>query len=201
MNETAPEIKGYAPSSLLFVAAAALIVASIFFPYWRMRLNAPQYPQGLFLTVYIDHLEGDISEIDGLNHYIGMASLAEAAHIERQMAPLAMAAIILMVLATAFAHRKWFAPMTLPAMLLPLAFLGDMYYWLRTYGQNLDPRAALSNAIKPFTPVLIGHGKIGQFSTDASLEPGFWMAIGASTLILLGLHYRRKARRLLEAGV
>ena len=86
MNATAPDPKGYAPSSLLFVAAAALIVASIFFPYWRMRLNAPQYPQGLFLTVYIDHLEGDISEIDGLNHYIGMASLAEAAHIERQMA-------------------------------------------------------------------------------------------------------------------
>ncbi len=192
----------YRLSSLFFAGAAALVVASIFFPYWRMRLNAPQYPKGLFLTVYIDHLQGDISEIDGLNHYIGMAPLSEAAGIERLLAPVAMAAIVLMVLATAFVHRKWFAPLTLPAMLLPLVFLGDMYYWLRSYGQNLDPSAALSSAIKPFTPTLIGHGEIGQFSTDASLEPGFWLAVGASILINVGLHYRRKARRELlgEAG-
>jgi hypothetical protein len=182
-------------STLLFIAAAALVVASIFFPYWKMRLNAPQYPKGLYLTIYIDHVRGDISEIDGLNHYIGMAPLGLAAELERTIAPFAMAAVILMVLASAFIHRKWFAPLTLPAMLLPVAFLGDMYYWLHSYGQNLDPGAALSNAVKPFTPTLIGHGVIGQFSTDASLQTGFWLAASASVLILIGLHYRRKARR------
>ena len=187
----------------LLVAGVAVALLPVMFwpvlPVWRIHLVAPQYREGLEMRIHVNDVKGDLRNINILNHYIGMASLAEAAHIERQMAPLAMAAIILMVLATAFAHRKWFAPMTLPAMLLPLAFLGDMYYWLRTYGQNLDPHAALSNAIKPFTPVLIGHGTIGQFSTDASLEPGFWMALGASLLILLGLHYRRKARRRLEA--
>lgn len=182
-------------STLLFIAAAALVVASIFFPYWHMRLNAPQFPRGLDLTVYIDHMQGDISTIDGLNHYIGMKPLGGAAQLERLLAPFALGAIVLMILATAFIHRKWFAPLLLPAMFLPLVFLGDMYYWLRSYGQGLDPHAALSSSVKPFTPAVLGHGDIGQFSTDATLLPGFWMATTASLLILVGLHERRKARR------
>lgn len=186
--------RGFVLSTVMFIGAAALIVASIFFPYWQMRLNAPQYPKGLYLTVYIDHLQGDISEIDGLNHYIGMAKLADAARIERELAPVAMASIVLMIVGTAFIHRKWFAPLVLPAMFLPLVFLGDMYYWLRRYGQGLDPNAALSNAVKPFTPTLLGHGTIGQFSTDATVLSGFWMAVIASVLINVGLHFRRQAR-------
>lgn len=186
--------RGFMLSTILFIAATALLVVSIFQPYWQMRLNAPQYPGGLYLTVYIDHLEGDISEIDGLNHYIGMAPLRDAAAIERQLAPMAMTVIVLLVAATAFIHRRWFAPMTVPAMLLPVIFLGDMYYWLRSYGQGLDPRAALSSSVKPFTPTLLGHGEIGQFSTDASVGPGFWMSVAASLLIIVALHYRTKAR-------
>ena len=186
--------RGFMVSTTLFILATALLVASIFFPYWQMRLNAPQYPAGLYLTLYIDHLEGDISEIDGLNHYIGMAPLRDAAGIERQLAPIAMTVIVLMVAATAFIHRKWFAPLTVPAMLLPVIFLGDLYYWLRSYGQGLDPTAALSNAVKPFTPTLLGRGEIGQFSTDAAVGPGFWMSVAATLFILIGLHYRRVAR-------
>jgi hypothetical protein len=189
----------YGLSTTLLIGAAALLVASIFFPYWKLRLNAPQYPQGLYLTVFLDHVEGDIREIDGLNHYIGMAPLSDAAQIERELGPLAMVAVVLMVGATAFIHRMWFAPLTLPAMLLPVIFLGDMFYWLRRYGQSLDPTAALSGAVEPFTPTILGHGKIGQFSTDANVELGFWMAVGASILINLGLHYRRAARRAASA--
>jgi len=83
-------------------------------------------------------------------------------------------------------------------MMLPVIFLGDMFYWLRKYGQNLDPSAALSNSVEPFTPTLIGRGTIGQFSTDAKLMPGFWMAVAASLLIMVGLHYRRAARKAAE---
>ncbi len=186
--------RGFLLSTVLFIAAAALIVASIFFPYWEMKLNAPQYPKGLYLTVFLDHMQGDISEIDGLNHYIGMARLADAAQIERTLAPMAMVAIVLMIAATAFIHRKWFAPLVLPAMFLPVIFLGDMYFWLSRYGRNLDPSAALSNVVKPFTPTILGHGTIGQFSTDASVQLGFWMSVAASVMIFVGLHYRRRAR-------
>lgn len=185
---------GFTTSTALLIGGAAMLVASIFLPYWSMRLEAPQYPQGLHVTVFIDHIQGDISEIDGLNHYIGMASLRDAARIERELAPIAMGAVVLLIGATAFIHRKWFAPLTLPAILLPVVFLGDMYFWLRRYGQNLDPRAALSNAIKPFTPTVIGRGEIGQFATVATLRAGFWLAVASSILIMAGLHFRRQAR-------
>ena len=206
MNEqpTAPAApardRRFGAHTALFAVAAALLVASIFFPWWHMRLNAPQYPQGLELTVYIDHVEGDIKEIDGLNHYIGMKPLGDAARFERSIALFALVAMVLMIAAVAFTPRKWFAPLTLPAMLLPVAFLVDMYAWLRYYGNNLDPRAALSGAVEPFTPTLLGHGSIGQFSTDATLLLGFWLACGASLLIILGLHFRRRARLAAEAA-
>lgn len=187
--------RGFIASMILFILGAAAVVASIFFPYWELRLNAPQYPQGLFLTVYIDHIRGDIREIDGLNHYIGMKPLGAAAAIERTLAPVALAAIVLMVIALAFVHRKWFAPLAVPVILLPLVFLGDMYLWMRHYGQSLDPSAALSGAIKPFTPRILGHGTIAQFSTDASVRFGFYLAVAASLMVMGGLHFRRAARQ------
>ena len=52
-------------------------------PYWSLVLHAPQYPGGLVVNAYINHLEGDVQEIDGLNHYIGMRPLGEAAQFER----------------------------------------------------------------------------------------------------------------------
>jgi hypothetical protein len=196
----ASHISRYGLPMALFAVAAALLVASIFFPWWHMRLNAPQYPKGLELTVYIDHVEGDIREIDGLNHYIGMKPLGNAASFERSIALVALVAMVLMILAVALVHGKWFAPLTVPAMLLPLLFLADMYLWLWYYGNNLDPKAALSDAIDPFTPKLLGHGTIGQFSTDATLLLGFWLACGASVLIMAGLHFRRRARLAAEAA-
>src|ERR1044071_6267354 len=65
--------------------AAVLLVASIFLPYWRLTLLAPQYPGGLRVEAYLDRLDGDVREIDGLNHYIGMPPLGEAAKIERSL--------------------------------------------------------------------------------------------------------------------
>ena len=62
------------PVILMGLAALSLVI-SIFFPYWIMTLEAPQYPDGLRVETYINRLEGDVQEIDGLNHYIGMRPL------------------------------------------------------------------------------------------------------------------------------
>jgi copper chaperone NosL len=189
---------GFRLSTILLITAAAMLVASTFFPYWRMRLNAPQYPNGLFVTVYVNHMTGDIAEIDGLNHYIGMAPLEEAAQLERSLAPIALAVIVLMIVGVAFIHSKWFAVFAIPAMTFPLIFLADMWIWLWYYGNHLDPTAALSSSIKPFTPMILGTGHVGQFSTTAWLLPGWYLAALAAILTGVGLHYRRKARKAAE---
>ena len=68
----------YLTPMVIFMLARVLLLASTFLPYWHMELDAPQYPKGLFLTAYVNHLSGDVKEIDGLNHYIGMRPLGEA---------------------------------------------------------------------------------------------------------------------------
>lgn len=180
------------PTVFMGLAAFCLIV-SIFQPYWSMALEAPQYPNGLHIQSYINRLEGDVGEIDGLNHYIGMRPLAEAAQLERSLSIVLVAVTSLLVVATIFVHTKWAVLLALPALLFPIFFLADLGFWLRNFGQNLDPTAALSNTIEPFTPPVLGEGLIGQFRTVASAESGFYLACLASILILIGLYFHRRA--------
>jgi copper chaperone NosL len=183
----------YLLPTLLLAGAAILIIISIFLPYWSLVLHAPQYPQGLVVNAYLSHLEGDVREIDGLNHYIGMRPLGEAAQLEKSISIFAIGALILLVLAAIFIHSPWSALLAAPAILLPVVFLGDLYYWLNNFGQNLDPNAALSSAIEPFTPTILGEGVIGQFKTVAFADFGLLFASSASVLILIGLFFQRRA--------
>jgi hypothetical protein len=178
---------------IFFLIAALLLIASIFFPYWKMTLQAPQYPKGLSITAYINKLTGDVGEIDGLNHYIGMRPLAEAAQLERSLSIAAVSVLSLLLVAAIFIHSKYTVLLALPAILYPFIFLGDMYYWLRNFGLNLDPAAPLSNAIKPFVPPILGVGKLAQFVTIAEVQSGFYLALTASIFILIGLYFQRQA--------
>ena len=36
---------------------------------------APQYPEGLYLQIHADRFSGDTEKINGLSHYIGMATI------------------------------------------------------------------------------------------------------------------------------
>ncbi len=179
--------------TLLLSAAALLLLISIFFPYWRIRLYAPQYPGGLVAKVYVNRVEGDVREIDGLNHYIGMRPLEEAAQLERSLSIFLIAAMALLVGGAIYIHSPWAAVLSLAALLYPLVFLADLYYWLWSFGTNLDPKAPLSSSVKPFVPPLLGEGQVGQFRVVAFWDIGLWMAIAASILIALGLYYHRKA--------
>jgi copper chaperone NosL len=184
------------PTLFLGLAALSLLV-SIFQPYWRMTLLAPQYPGGLTVSAYVNRLEGDVAEIDGLNHYIGMRPLGEAAQLERSISILAISVISLLVLAAIIVHSRWAAVLALPALVYPAIFLGSMYYWMYTFGQNLDPRAPLN--IEPFVPPIIGVGVVGQFRTVATLDSGLYLALLASFLILVGLFFHRRAYKPLVA--
>jgi copper chaperone NosL len=183
----------YLLPTLFLVGAAVLIIVSIFLPYWSLVLHAPQYPQGLVVHAYLDRLEGDVQEIDGLNHYIGMRPLGEAAQLEKSISIFAIVALALLVLAAIFIHSPWSALLALPAILLPAVFLVDLYFWLNNFGQNLDPNAALSSSIEPFTPTILGEGVIGQFRTVAFADFGLLLACAASVLIVIGLFLQRRA--------
>ena len=179
--------------NILLGVAAVLLLTSMFLPYWKMTLNAPQYPAGLSVEVFVNRMTGDVAEIDGLNHYIGMRPLGEAAQLERAVSMVAVAFLVLLVLAAIYVHSPWAALLALPAILWPFIFIADMYYWMRNFGLNLDPTAPLSSSIDPFVPPILGSGMVGQFETVATFQIGLWLAFLAVGLILAGLYYQRRA--------
>lgn len=183
----------YLTPSVLFMVARTMLLISIFVPYWHMELDAPQYPDGLFLTAFVNHLTGDVREIDGLNHYIGMRPLGEAAALERTLSVWVIVAMTLLVEGAAFVHSRWAVLLAVPAILFPIGFLADLHFWMSNFGQNLDPSAPLSSSIKPFTPTLLGEGGIGQFRTYAELGWGWWLATGCAVLTIVGFWFHRRA--------
>lgn len=179
--------------SIIMIVAALILLISIFMPYWNITLHAPQYPGGLEAKLYVNRVTGDVRELDGLNHYIGMKPMAEAAPLERSLSIYMIVGIVLLTVGAIYVHSPIALFLSIPAVLYPLFFLGDLYFWLWNFGMNLDRRAPLSGAIKPFVPPLLGEGKIGQFRTVASWEIGLYLSIAASILILVGLYFHRRA--------
>lgn len=157
------------------VACAAIIVASYFAPWWTFRLDAPQYPEGLRLVVYLHGIGGDVDEVDLINHYIGMAPLAAAAPVERAWSVWLVGGVAAAIVGTRGLGWRW-GPLVF-AGALPVIFVADLAYWLAKYGRNLDPRAALD--IPPFTPTLLGPGQVGQFGTMAWPQLGFFLSLVA----------------------
>lgn len=183
--------------SVLFILAGVLLFVSINQPYWGLVLQAPQYPGGLQMRVFVNNMTGDddprldeVREIDGLNHYIGMKSLYEAAKLERSIAIPAVILMAVMLAVAAVWRRRWTWLLAVPAMLFPFIFLADLAYWMANFGQNLDPYAPLSSSIEPFVPPVLGEGVIGQFKTVAYVDTGWYIIITGSALILVGVLIR-----------
>jgi copper chaperone NosL len=199
---TMPRLLKWLPTGLMLVAAV-LLIASVAFPYWGLVLEAPQYPGGLKMRVFVNRMTGDentqldeVREIDGLNHYIGMKSLYDAAAFERAIAMPAVIIMVALLVVAAFLRRRWAWLLALPAIVFPFVFLGDLAFWMNHYGQNLDPYAPLSSAIEPFTPTMLGEGVIGQFRTVAYVDTGWFLAVGTVVLVIVALAVRLVGSRL-----
>lgn len=192
-KETSKHSLRYGTPGFLLLVARVLILVSLFLPYWHMELQAPQYPSGLHMTAYLNALTGDVAEIDGLNHYIGMRSLYEAASIERTVGVFVMIGFLVMLELAAFIHTRWAALLVAPVVLFPAVFLLDLHLWMRHFGLNLDPNAPLSNAVKPFVPTAMGRGGIGQFVTIATPGSGLILATIASVVLVAALFFHRRA--------
>jgi hypothetical protein len=190
---TARKLTDYLLPSALLMLAALLLMVSIFLPYWSLTMQAPQYPKGLTVNVYVNHLDGDVREIDGLNHYLGMPPLDEGGQFERSISIIALAVLGAVLVAAVFVHSKWAGLLVLPVILFPLIFLADLWLILYQYGHSIDPQSALGGAIQPFTPSLFGEGKIGQFGTVARAEIGLYLAVVAAAVAVIGLWFHRAA--------
>ena len=153
-------------------------------------MQAPQYPKGLHIYTYLDHVEGNTREINIINHYIGMGKIDSAAKFERRISWCVILLLALGGVLVSSIRFKINRIFYLPPILFVIGFLADFTYWMYRFGHNLNPNAPIT-FVKPFMPTLFGTGKIGQFMTTAYFSTGFWMVVVATFLFIFALIKRR----------
>ncbi len=172
MDRSIPEIINYhckeftmkKSSALLIALSSILMLASLFTPLWNIDLEAPQYPEGLSMQIWLAKLTGDVSTISGLNHYIGMKAISVEMFPEFSYMKYIVIAIIVSGLIVALARKKWLFAIWFIAF-LAIAALGvyDFWTWEYDYGHNLNPRAAIKVPGMSYQPPLIGCTELLNF--------------------------------------
>ena len=173
---------------------AVLVIPLIFAlgqPLWRISMNAPQYPKGLYLDIYAHTVESgndnhDIKEINNLNHYIGMKTIDRTELSDLDWIPFALVALILLTLRCAAIGNV----RALVDLAVITGFIGGFsmfrfVYKLYSYGHNLDPTAPIK--IEPFTPAIFGSKQIANFTTHSFPQTGSYLiavfAVGVVALL------------------
>jgi cytochrome c553 len=151
-------------------------------PVWNFSLEAPNYPkeafpQGLPVFIHFDGLSGEVHEMNTINHYVGMPPMESGGPYERALAPYALIILALLFVFFILYNNKWIDRLMFIPMVLPFIFVGFYAYWLYWFGHNLH-RGAIT--IDPFMPVLLGDGKVAQFTTHAYPTVGFWALVAIS---------------------
>lgn len=180
----------------LIEARAEIGVPSL--PVWSVSLEAPNYPKAAFpdgIPVYfhIDGYSGDVSEMNTLNHYIGMYPMEHGGNVERAIAPYYLLVATILMLAYLYYNGRANALLLVPTIIAPVIFMSAFVGWLYWYGHNMQDWGAFQ--IKPFMPTALGDGKVAQFSTHSYPAIGFWVMILMSTLCILAIFSKNKFLR------
>src|SRR5215831_5885595 len=131
------------PTTRLTLAAVALALAVAYVaPLWHIGLDAPQYPEGIGMFVWIDTITGqkpnDLHSINGLNHYIGMKAIVPDSIPELKVMPWVVATLMVLgVAAAAIGRRFLLVAWTALFAIVAGAGLVDFWRWGYDYGHNL----------------------------------------------------------------
>lgn len=164
-------------------------------PLWHLHMVAPQYPQGLDLEIYAYTVEGDVSEVNTLNHYIGMARIDRASLSDLNWIPFALGALALLVLrVSAVGDLRSLIDLLVLFGYFSAFSMARFYYQLYVFGHNLDSTAPFK--MDPFTPPILGTKQIANFTATSFPGGGtIWIGIFALGLLAVIALNLRAARR------
>lgn len=145
--------------------AAAVLILVYFFPIWQIRLNAPQYPEGIGMYIWGHTITGqnknDLDNINRLNHYIGMKEIHPQSIPELKIIPPLIGFLIVFGLVGAILKKRLLLFIWLAVFLiLLLAGMVDFYLWGYDYGHDLNPMAPIKVPGMAYQPPLIGSKQI-----------------------------------------
>lgn len=192
-------------SRILLIAAVILLLPTFFYPLWYMKFWSYQYPDGLRLYIYSHKLVGgddgnDITEINILNHYIGMAPLEEEDFLELKWIPLALGVFLVLTLrAIIFGRIGKIVDVLVLFSYFGCFSLWSFWYKLKSYGHNLDPRASVT--IEPFTPPLIGFEQVGQFKVWSYPGAASYFLFAFTLVLILAIISSIKSKKLPDVNL
>ncbi|MCP4203526.1 MAG: hypothetical protein GY769_16530 [bacterium] len=173
------------PSRVFVLIAALVLPLSFLVPLWHMSFVAQQYPEGLDLFIYGHALVGgddgnDLTEINVLNHYIGMKELLPEDFTELKWIPLVIGVMMVLTLrSVVVGTTRSLLDIIVMSAYFGLFSLWSFWYKLSSYGHQLDPKAAVQ--VDPFTPPVFGQKMVGQFGVTS------YPALGTALMMLFGL--------------
>jgi len=134
-------------SKIIMITGALLLLSLFIFPLWNITLEAPQYPIPLGMDIWVNKIadthDGDLKNINLLNHYVGMKAIPE--HMkEFDIFPLVIIAMsVLGVILGFIGNRKLFLAWFIIMAILGIIGMYDFYLWEYDYGHTLNPKAAI----------------------------------------------------------
>lgn len=174
---------------IILVLALVPLAFAFTAPLWHIHMKAPQYPKGLDMYIYVDHLDGgndgqDVREINNLNHYIGMSQITEETLVDLNWIPFALGFLGLLVLRCAAVGT---VRSLIDAAVLTTYVSGVAFYrfvsTLYAFGHELEPTAPFK--VEPFTPAILGKKQIANFATASFPAAGSYF-LGLFVLLTIG---------------
>lgn len=187
-------------SKIIVILASLLLILTFFFPIWYIDLEAPQYPEGIGLEIWLNKITGqkphDLQNINGLNHYIGMKQIVPDTIPELKIMPFIIIFMIMFGLIAAFTGKR-FLVYSWIALFIILAAVGlyDFYMWEYDYGHNLNPHAAIKIPGMAYQPPLIGSKMLLNFNAISMPDISFYILIIAVGLAIIALIIDKKSKK------
>ncbi len=175
--------------------------AGYFLPLWDIILEAPQYPEGLGMQIWLSKLSGDLNTINGLNHYIGMKEIIPESIPELIYLPYVLGGLIAIGLIVFISNKRTLLyTWTIILLLFGVLMAIDFYMWEYDYGHDLDPRAAIKVPGMNYQPPLWGSKVLLNFTAHSYPATGGWaIIIGVAGAALLSI-YEFKTKKKLNTG-
>ncbi|MGK9476930.1 hypothetical protein [Melioribacter sp. OK-6-Me] len=177
-------------SQYILLISTLLLIATYYVPIWKIDLNAPQYPEGIGLRIWVDKITGlndfDLDNINKLNHYIGMKIIEPDSIPELKIMPFIIVFFIAFGIAAFLIRRKIMIYLYVFLMASVLLIgLYDFYKWEYDYGHNLNPEAPIKVPGMTYQPPLIGTKQLLNMKTTSLPDTGSYI-IGLSLLGFIG---------------
>ena len=173
---------------VIMIIGALSLGLLFLYPMWKIYLEAPQYPEGLELHIWVNKLGGSsesvLQNFNILNHYIGMEKIHPESFAELKYMPyIVIIFMITGVIAGIVGRRKWVLIWVILLTTAGMAGILDFYLWLVKFGTHLDPEAPIKVPGMTYIPPLFGSKQLLNFN---AISLPSWGSLGIFLAIVFG---------------